>query len=80
MLLVTNFKYMPHVTSNMEKQILEIVKGKDEYKFSVEVTNANSKFEPQITVKVRSDENLEETAHLAREVYETELKKLRGTT
>lgn len=64
----------------MEKEILEIIKQRDEFKYSVEVTNANSKFEPQITVKVRTDEDCKEAAKLAREVYLEELKKLHKVT
>ncbi len=39
----------------MEKQILEIIKQKDDWKFTVEIKE-NSKGEPAITVKTRSDE------------------------
>lgn len=38
----------------MEKQILEIVKQKDEYPYSVEVSQ-NAKGEVQITCKIRSE-------------------------
>jgi hypothetical protein len=39
----------------MEKQILEIIKQKDEFKYSIEISNANQKGFKQVTVKVRSD-------------------------
>lgn len=38
----------------MEKQILEIVKQKDDWRISVEISE-NSKGEPAVTVKVRGD-------------------------
>ncbi len=40
----------------MEKQILEIIKEKDSYKISVEISE-NSKQEPSITIKVHTDES-----------------------
>ena len=39
----------------MKKEILEIIKQRDEFKYSIEITNANQKGVTQITVKVRSD-------------------------
>ena len=39
---------------SMEKQILEIIKEKDTYKISVEISE-NSKQEPSITIKVHTD-------------------------
>ncbi len=41
---------------SMEKQILEIIKEKDTYKISVEISE-NSKQEPSITIKVHTDQS-----------------------
>lgn len=40
----------------MEKQILEIVKGHDDWRHTVEIKD-NAKGEPQVTVKSRADES-----------------------
>ena len=46
---------------------------KDEYQVSVEVTNANAKFEPQITIKLRGDRPLSEIMKEAIKEYKNGL-------
>lgn len=62
----------------MEKQILEIVKGKDEYKYVVEITTINSKFEPQVSVKVRSDGDVQAAGNLAHSTFNEIQNKLKA--
>jgi hypothetical protein len=52
----------------MEKQILEIIKAKDDWKCTVEIKD-NSKGEPAITVKTRSDETAKSAGTEALEEY-----------
>lgn len=52
---------------NQEKQILEIVKQKDDYAVSVEISE-NSKQEPCVTIKSRSDDP-EQAVKIAVEKY-----------
>ena len=52
----------------MEKQILEIIKEKDTYKISVEISE-NSKQEPSITVKVHTDESCKDAVDEALREY-----------
>jgi hypothetical protein len=52
----------------MEKQILEIVKQKDDWKYTVEIKD-NSKGEPAVTVKTRSDATAQEAGDLAIKEY-----------
>lgn len=52
----------------MEKQVLEIIKQKDDWKFSVEIKE-NAKGEPSITVKARSDDTAKETGDEALAEY-----------
>ncbi len=61
----------------MEKQILEIIKEKDSYKISVEISE-NSKQEPSITIKVHTDESTKDAVDQALKEYKRakeELKK-----
>lgn len=39
----------------MEKQIIEIVKQRDEFPLSIEISNDNAKKEPTLTFKFRSE-------------------------
>ena len=52
----------------MEKQILEIIKEKDSYKISVEISE-NSKQEPSITIKVHTDESTKDAVDEALKEY-----------
>ncbi len=52
----------------MEKQILEIIKQKDDWKNTVEIKD-NAKGEPSITVKTRSDESAEDAGEKALTEY-----------
>lgn len=52
----------------MEKQVLEIIKEKDDYKISVEISE-NSKQEPSITIKVRTDGTTKEAVDEALKEY-----------
>ena len=62
---------------SMEKQILEIIKEKDTYKISVEISE-NSKQEPSITIKVHTDGSAKDAVDEALKEYrraKDELKK-----
>ncbi len=52
----------------MEKQILEIVKDKDDFKNVVEIKE-NAKGEPSVSVKIRSDATAKDTVDSAIEAY-----------
>ena len=52
----------------MEKQVLEIIKEKDTYKTSVEISE-NSKQEPSITIKVHTDGSAKEAVDEALKEY-----------
>jgi hypothetical protein len=52
----------------MEESILKIVKAKDDWKYTVEIKD-NSKGEPAVTVKTRSDATAKEAGDLAIEEY-----------
>lgn len=52
----------------MDKQILEIVKDKDDFKNVVEIKE-NAKGEPSVSVKVRSDGTANETVDAAIVAY-----------
>ncbi len=52
----------------MDKQILEIVKDKDDFKNVVEIKE-NAKGEPSVSVKIRSDGTAKETVDTAIEAY-----------
>lgn len=52
----------------MTKDTLEIIKQKDDYEFSVEIKE-NSKGEPTISVKVKSDESPKATGDKALAEY-----------
>ena len=52
----------------MEKQILEIVKDKDDFKNVVEIKE-NAKGEPSVSVKIRSDGTSKETVDEAVATY-----------
>jgi len=61
----------------MEKEILEIIKQKDDFAFVVEISET-AKGEPKISVKVRSDVNVTEASEQALKEYrrlKEELKK-----
>ena len=61
----------------MEKQVLEIIKEKDTYKVSVEISE-NSRQEPSITIKVHTDGSAKDAVDEALEQYrraKDELKK-----
>jgi len=59
----------------MEKQILEIIKEKDTYKISVEISE-NSKQEPSITIKVHTDGSAKEAVDEALKEYRRAKKEL----
>ena len=66
-----------YTVSVMEKQILEIIKEKDTYKVSVEISE-NSKQEPSITIKVHTDQSTKSAVDEALREYKRvkeELKK-----
>lgn len=52
----------------MEKQILEIIKQKDDWKFTVEIKE-NAKGEPVVMVKTRSDETAKDAGEEAIKEY-----------
>lgn len=52
----------------MEKQILEIIKQKDDWKFSIEIKE-NAKGEPSVTVKTRSDSTAKDAGDEAIKEY-----------
>ena len=52
----------------MTSETLEIIKQKDDWKFSIEI-HENSKGEPSVTIKTRSDESPEEAGKLALTEY-----------
>lgn len=52
----------------MEKQILEILKQKDDWKFTVEIKE-NAKGEPAVTVKTRSDTTAKDAGEEAIKEY-----------
>ena len=52
----------------MEKQVLEIIKEKDTYKISVEISE-NSKQEPSITIKVHTDGSAKDAVDEALKEY-----------
>ena len=52
----------------MEKQILEIIKQKDDWKFTVEIKD-NAKGEPAITIKTRSDSTVKDAGDEAIKEY-----------
>ena len=52
----------------MEKQILEIIKEKDTYKISVEISE-NSKQEPSIAIKVHTDGSTKDAVNEALKEY-----------
>jgi len=52
----------------MEKQVLEIIKDKDDWKFTVEIKE-NAKGEPQISIKTRSDGSVVEAGNDALAEY-----------
>ena len=52
----------------MEKQILEIIKQKDDWRFTVEIKD-NSKGEPAVTVKARSDADAKSAGEEALKEY-----------
>ena len=52
----------------MEKQILEIIKQKDDWKFTVEIKD-NAKGEPAITIKTRSDSGVKDAGDEAIKEY-----------
>ena len=52
----------------MEKQILEIIKDKDDWKFTVEIKE-NAKGEAQVSVKTRSDGTAKEAGDQALAEY-----------
>jgi len=52
----------------MEKQVLEIIKDKDDWKFTVEIKE-NAKGEAQVSVKTRSDGSAKEAGELALAEY-----------
>lgn len=66
----------------MEKQILEIIRQRDEYPISIEINNDNAKGEPKITIKARFDtenlteEELQKKTEMVRKVWNGEQKKL----
>jgi len=53
---------------SMEKQVLEIIKEKDTYKVSVEISE-NSKQEPSITIKVHTDGSTKDAVDEALKEY-----------
>lgn len=67
----------------MEKQILQIVKKRDEFPLSVEVSDNNAKGEPKLTIKARhelpddfSKNDLEAKVKMVVEVYNSKKKEL----
>lgn len=54
--------------SENRKDTLEIIKSKDDWKFSVEIKE-NSKGEPAITVKTKSDDNAKNAGDEALKEY-----------
>ena len=58
------------------KQILEVIKSKDDWKFTVEIKE-NAKGEPAITIKTRSDSTAKEAGDEALEEYNRLNKKLK---
>lgn len=59
----------------MEKQILEIVKGKDDYAFKVEIKE-NAKGELSVAVTVRSDVSAKAASDEAIRSYKATVKEL----
>ena len=62
----------------MEKQILEIVKNKDDFANVVEISE-NAKGEVQISVKVRSDSDVNAAGDAALQEYKRLKKELKGS-
>ncbi|MEM3171942.1 MAG: hypothetical protein QXE82_00190 [Candidatus Nitrosotenuis sp.] len=68
----------------MEKQILEIVKQRDEYPISIEINNDNAKGEPKLTIKARfevenmTEADLHQKVEMVRNVWFKEQEKLSG--
>jgi len=67
----------------LEKQILEIVKKRDEFPLSIEVSDNNAKGEPKLTIKARhelpdnfSKDDLEAKVKMVVEVYNEKKKEL----
>lgn len=59
-----------------EKSILEIIKGKDDWKFTIEIKD-NAKGEPAVTVKARSDTNAKDAGEEALKEYRRVHKELK---
>jgi len=59
----------------MEKQVLEILKEKDDWKFTVEIKE-NAKGEAQVSVKIRSDGTAKEAGEEAMAEYKRVKKEL----
>ena len=57
-------------------ETLQILKEKDSYKYSVEISQ-NAKGEPQITIKTHSDDDLDGASEQALEQYRWLLKEVR---
>lgn len=52
----------------VQPEIVQILKDKDHYKFSVEISE-NAKGEPQVTVKTHSEDNAKEAGEQALAEY-----------
>jgi len=73
------FEKLIEAISRGQLQRIEVIKQKDEHDVSIEVSNANSKFEKQVTVKIRGDfGQLDELVKFAQQKYNELLKE--GTT
>jgi hypothetical protein len=65
-----------------DKQILEIVKQRDEYPISIEINNDNAKGEPKLTIKARfetqtiTEDELRQKTEMVRKVWNEQQKKL----
>lgn len=60
----------------MSKEIIEIIKSHDEWKFTAEIKE-NAKGEPQISVKARSDESCKDAGQIALDEYNRLLKEIK---
>ncbi len=64
----------------MEKQIIEIVKQRDEFPLSLEISNDNKEGQPRLTVKIRTEasdfEKIKSDVKAAVELYKEKLKEL----
>lgn len=61
-----------------EIKIIKESLTKDEYKFSVEVTDDNAKNEPHVTIKVRGDADVKEIVQVAIDNYKKAKKESRA--